>query len=73
METKNLNTKYCVGLGEILFDVLPSGSQLGTRNGIATILGSSAYGVGQGNVSSIRIFLLSLREYARPIYGKILG
>lgn len=22
METKNLNTKYCVGLGEILFDVL---------------------------------------------------
>ena len=29
METKNLNTKYCVGLGEILFDVLPSGSQLG--------------------------------------------
>ena len=29
METKNLNTKYCVGLGEILFDVLPTGSQLG--------------------------------------------
>ena len=22
METKNLNTKYCVGLGEILFEVL---------------------------------------------------
>ena len=31
METKNLNTKYCVGLGEILFDVLPSGSQLGGK------------------------------------------
>ena len=29
METKNLDKKYCVGLGEILFDVLPSGSQLG--------------------------------------------
>ena len=26
METKNLNIKYCVGLGEILFDVLPTGS-----------------------------------------------
>ena len=25
----DLNQKYCVGLGEILFDVLPSGSQLG--------------------------------------------
>ena len=24
-----LNKKYCVGLGEILFDVLPTGSQLG--------------------------------------------
>ena len=24
METKNLDTKYCVGLGEILFDVLPT-------------------------------------------------
>ena len=45
----------------------------GTRNGIAAILGSSVDGVGQGNVSSIRIFRLSLREYARPIYGKILG
>ena len=34
METKNLNTKYCVGLGEILFDVLPSGSQLGGIQGV---------------------------------------
>ena len=56
------------GLGDVLV-ALPDG----TRNGIATILGSSADGVGQGNVSSIRIFLLSLREHARPIYGKILG
>ncbi len=56
------------GLGDVLVGI-PDG----TRNGIAAILGSSAYGVGQGNVSSVRIFLLSLREYARPIYGKILG
>ena len=56
------------GLSDVLF-AFPDG----TRNGIAAILGSSAYGVGQGNVSSIRIFLLSLREYARPIYDKILG
>ena len=56
------------GLGDVLV-AFPDG----TRNGIAAILGSSAYGVGQGNVSSIRIFLLSLREYARPVYGKILG
>lgn len=26
---KDLNQKYCVGLGEILFDVLPTGPQLG--------------------------------------------
>ncbi len=25
----NLNKKYCVGLGEVLFDVLPTGAQLG--------------------------------------------
>ena len=56
------------GLGDVLV-AFPDG----TRNGIAAILSFSAYGVGQGNVSSIRIFLLSLREYARPIYGKILG
>ena len=56
------------GLGDVLV-AFPDG----TRNGIAAILGSSVDGVGQGNVSSIRIFLLSLREYARPIYGKILG
>lgn len=55
------------GLGDVLV-AFPDG----TRNGIAAILSSSADGVGQGNVSSIRIFLLSLREYARPIYGKIL-
>ena len=56
------------GLGDVLV-AFPDG----TRNGISAILGSSAYGVGQGNVSSVRIFLLSLREYARPIEGKILG
>ena len=25
----DLNQKYCVGLGEILFDVFPTGSKLG--------------------------------------------
>ncbi len=29
MNTNNLDKKYIVGLGEILFDVLPAGSQLG--------------------------------------------
>ena len=56
------------GLGDVLV-AFPDG----TRNGIAAILGFSAHGIRQGNVSSIRIFLLSLREHARPIYGKILG
>ena len=56
------------GLNDILVGI-PDG----TRNGIAAILGFSAHSIRQGNVSSIRIFLLSLREYARPIYGKILG
>ena len=29
MKIEDLDKKYCVGLGEILFDVLPTGSQLG--------------------------------------------
>ena len=40
---------------------------------IAAILGFSAHGIRQGYVGSVRIFLLCLRKYARPIYGKILG
>ena len=28
MKIEDLDKKYCVGLGEILFDVLPTGSQL---------------------------------------------
>ena len=56
------------GLGDVLV-TFPNG----TRNGITAILGFSAHGIRQGDVSSVRIFLLSLREYARPIEGKILG
>ena len=56
------------GLGDVLV-AFPDGP----RNDIAAILGFSAHGIRQGNVGSIRIFLLSLREHARPIYGKILG
>ena len=56
------------GLNDILIGI-PDG----TRNGIAAILGFSAHGIRQGHVGSVRIFLLCLRKYARPIYGKILG
>ena len=37
MNTK-LNNKYCVGLGEVLFDVLPTGPQLGARQLISLIM-----------------------------------
>ena len=49
METKNLNTKYCVGLGEILFDVLPSGSQLGGAPA------NFAYHAGQHGLHSVAV------------------
>ena len=56
------------GLGDVLVGI-PDG----TRYGIAAILGFSAHGIRQGYVGSVWIFLLCLREYARPIYGKIFG
>ena len=49
METKNLNTKYCVGLGEILFDVLPTGSQLGGAPA------NFAYHAGQHGLHSVAV------------------
>ncbi len=49
METKNLNTKNCVGLGEILFDVLPSGSQLGGAPA------NFAYHAGQHGLHSVAV------------------
>ena len=49
METKNLDTKYCVGLGEILFDVLPSGSQLGGAPA------NFAYHAGQHGLHSVAV------------------
>ena len=49
METKNFDTKYCVGLGEILFDVLPSGSQLGGAPA------NFAYHAGQHGLHSVAV------------------
>ena len=49
METKILNTKYCVGLGEILFDVLPTGSQLGGAPA------NFAYHAGQHGLHSVAV------------------
>ena len=49
METKNLNTKYCVGLGEILFDVVPSASQLGGAPA------NFAYHAGQHGLHSVAV------------------
>ena len=49
METKNLDKKYCVGLGEILFDVLPSGSQLGGAPA------NFAYHAGQHGLHSVAV------------------
>ena len=49
METKNLDKKYCVGLGEILFDVLPTGSQLGGAPA------NFAYHAGQHGLHSVAV------------------
>ena len=49
MVTKNLDKKYCVGLGEILFDVLPSGSQLGGAPA------NFAYHAGQHGLHSVAV------------------
>ena len=45
----DLNQKYCVGLGEILFDVLPSGSQLGGAPA------NFAYHAGQHGLHSVAV------------------
>ena len=45
----NLNNKYCVGLGEILFDVLPTGSQLGGAPA------NFAYHAGQHGLRSVAV------------------
>ena len=49
METKDLDKKYIVGLGEILFDVLPSGSQLGGAPA------NFAYHAGQHGLHSVAV------------------
>ena len=56
METKNLNTKYCVGLGEILFDVLPTGSQLGGAPA------NFAYHAGQHGLHSVAVSAVGKHE-----------
>ena len=45
----DLNQKYCVGLGEILFDVLPTGSQLGGAPA------NFAYHAGQHGLRSVAV------------------
>lgn len=45
----NLKNKYCVGLGEILFDVLPTGSQLGGAPA------NFAYHAGQHGLRSVAV------------------
>ncbi len=47
--TDNLENKYCVGLGEILFDVLPTGSQLGGAPA------NFAYHAGQHGLCSVAV------------------
>ena len=60
METKNLNTKYCVGLGEILFDVLPSGSQLGGAPA------NFAYHAGQHGLHSVAVSAVRMPWAIQP-------
>ena len=45
----NLNNKYCVGLGEVLFDVLPTGPQLGGAPA------NFAYHAGQHGLLSVAV------------------
>ncbi len=49
METKELDKKYVVGLGEILFDMLPTGSQLGGAPA------NFAYHAGQHGLQSVAV------------------
>ncbi len=49
MSTNNLDKKYIVGLGEILFDVLPTGSQLGGAPA------NFAYHAGQHGLHSVAV------------------
>ena len=49
MKFEDLDKKYCVGLGEILFDVLPTGSQLGGAPA------NFAYHAGQHGLHSVAV------------------
>lgn len=49
MKIEDLDKKYCVGLGEILFDVLPTGSQLGGAPA------NFAYHAGQHGLQSVAV------------------
>ena len=66
METKNLNTKYCVGLGEILFDVLPTGSQLGGAPA------NFAYHAGQHGLHSVAVSAVGKDVLGNIITGAII-
>ena len=56
MSTNNLDKKYCVGLGEILFDVLPTGSQLGGAPA------NFAYHAGQHGLLSVAVSAIGKDE-----------
>ena len=63
METKNLDKKYCVGLGEILFDVLPSGSQLGGAPA------NFAYHAGQHGLHSVAVSAVGRMSWAILLFA----
>lgn len=49
MKTRDYSNRYCVGLGELLFDVLPTGSQLGGAPA------NFAYHAGQHGLRSVAV------------------
>ncbi len=56
MNTNNIDKKYCVGLGEILFDVLPTGAQLGGAPA------NFAYHAGQHGLRSVAVSAIGKDE-----------
>lgn len=56
MNTNNKDKKYCVGLGEILFDVLPTGAQLGGAPA------NFAYHAGQHGLRSVAVSAIGKDE-----------
>lgn len=59
MITNNLNKRYCIGLGEVLFDVLPTGAQLGGAPA------NFAYHAGQHGLPSVAVSAIGNDELGR--------